>query len=113
MKKLFFLVAGALLVCSVIVLAQEKPGTPKVDRRERRQQKRIEQGVRSGELTPREANKLERRESKIQRDKEKAKADGKVTPAERRKLNREQNRTSRAIYRKKHNNRTDANPRGR
>jgi len=34
------------------------------------------------------------------------KSDGNLTRAERRKLTREQNRTSRAIYRKKHNNRT-------
>jgi hypothetical protein len=113
MKAIYYLAAGALLVCSVIVLAQDKTATPKVDRRERRQQKRIEQGEKSGQLTPREARNLERRESKIQRDKAKAKSDGKVTPAERRKLNREENRTSRAIHRKKHNNRTDENPRGR
>ena len=84
------------------VSAQTK--TPVVNKRERAQQARIRQGVKSGELTPGETRRLEARESKIQADKMAAKADGKVTPAERRKLNREQNRASRKIYRLKHNN---------
>ena len=79
--------------------------TPRVNALERRQQKRIEQGVKSGELTPAETRRLEAREGKIKADEMQAKSDGKVTKFERRKLNREQNRESRAIYRKKHNNR--------
>jgi hypothetical protein len=73
--------------------------------REVRQQHRIANGVRSGQLTPRETEHLEHREARINHQ---VRADrrangGRLTGAERRQVNREQNRTSRAIYRDKHN----------
>jgi len=76
----------------------------KVDRRERRQQQRIEQGVQNGSLTPKEAAHLEKRETHIQREvaRDRAKNGGTLTPAERRKIERKENRTSRAVYRQKH-----------
>ena len=76
--------------------------TPNIDKRQANQEKRIEQGVKSGELTTKEANRLEKREAKLQSDKEKAKADGVVTKQERAKLQHEANRDSKAIYRQKH-----------
>ena len=93
---------ASMLVGSAIAQTQ----TPKVDKRERRQQMRIKEGVKSGELTPAETKRLEAQQAKIHRDEQKAKADDKVTPRERAKLQREQDRSSRTIYRKKHNNRT-------
>ncbi|HZP00571.1 MAG TPA: hypothetical protein VFD30_09785 [Terriglobia bacterium] len=80
--------------------------TPVVRNRQIRQQQRIKQGVRSGELTPAETRRLEREQGRIQADKLNAKADGTVTPQERARLQREQNRASRDIYRLKHNQRT-------
>ena len=82
--------------------------TPRIDQRQANQEKRIDQGVASGQLTGREAVRLERREGKIAVDKAKAKADGVVTPAERRRLRREENRASKAIYRQKHDRQTTA-----
>ena len=82
--------------------ASAQTATPVVTKRQENQQERIGQGVKSGELTPKETRHLEAREAKIQHDKKAAKADGTVTPAERAKLNREENRTSRAIRRQKH-----------
>ncbi len=79
--------------------------TQRVTKREVRQQARINQGVKNGELTKREAVKLEAQQAKINRDKKQAKADGVVTPQERAKLTREQNRASKNIYIKKHNKR--------
>lgn len=73
-----------------------------IKNREARQQKRIEQGVKSGELTAKETAKLEREQGKIEADREKALADGKMTKKEKAKLTREQNRASRHIYRQKH-----------
>ena len=113
MKTTLYFFVFVFALCSFTVFAQDNTATPRVDRREQRQQKRIEQGKKSGQLTPRETRHLERREAKIHRDEAKAKSDGKVTPAERRRLNREENRTSRAIYRKKHNRRTVENPPGK
>ena len=76
--------------------------TPGIDQRQTNQEKRIQQGVKSGELNKRETARLEKREGKLQADKEKAAADGKVTKKERQQLNREANRDSKAIYRQKH-----------
>ncbi len=76
--------------------------TPGIDKRQVNQERRIEQGVKSGQLTNREAGRMEKREAKIEADKQAAKADGKVTAKERKHLQRELNQTSRAIAREKH-----------
>lgn len=102
MRMILVAVLVAIMAGSVVSQTQ----TPVINKREHRQQARIRQGVKRGELTRGEARRLEAREHKIQKDKMAAKADGKVTPAERRKLKREQNRASRKIYRLKHNART-------
>ena len=80
--------------------------TPVINKRQKRQQQRIANGVKSGQLTAGETARLEAREAKIQHDKKVAKSDGTVTPAERRKLRREENRASRKIYQLKHNEKT-------
>ena len=82
--------------------------TPNLDNRVVNQQKRIDQGVASGQLTAKETNRLDKREAKLAADVTAAKADGKVTRAERRRLQREANRDSKKIYRLKHNRRTVA-----
>lgn len=97
---------ASLLLSAFAVSAFAQTNTPKIDQRQENQQQRIDNGVKSGALTAKETNNLDKREAKIEADKTAAKADGKVTPAERRKLKREENKTSKAIYRKKHNNRT-------
>jgi hypothetical protein len=78
-----------------------------VGQRERLQQERIAQGVKSGQLTSGETARLEGRESRINREvhNDRAANGGTLTPAERRQVNRQEDRTSRAIYRKKHNGR--------
>jgi uncharacterized membrane protein YebE (DUF533 family) len=98
------LTAGAAL--SGAVFAQN--ATPNLDQRQANQQKRINQGVATGQLTPREANNLQRRQNRLNVNEQRAKADGVVTPAERQRLNREANRNSRKIYNKKHNLRSTA-----
>jgi hypothetical protein len=79
-----------------------KEKTPLIDKREQNQKARIKQGVKSGELTKKEAVRLRAEQRKIENDKAKAQADGKVTPAERKKIRREERRSSRDIYRQKH-----------
>jgi hypothetical protein len=102
MLKLVTVAVG--LTLSLPVLAAE------VDRRMHRQQERIVQGVKSGELTPRETARLERKEARIQREinRDRAANGGHLTPAEKAKINRQQNRVSREIYREKHD--ADAMP---
>ena len=63
-------------------------------------------GVQSGALTPKEAGRLEAQQARIAQEEARMKADGNLTKAERAKLTHDQNRASKAIYRKKHNNRT-------
>ncbi len=66
------------------------------------EQKRIYNGVQTGELTPRELGRLEMQQAKIQHDKRCAKADGIISPYERTYIRIEETRASRNIYRQKH-----------
>ena len=93
------LVFGMLLTTS----AGANVATPRVDRREARQEHRIANGIRSGQLTRREAFRLERGEARINRMQWRSEADGRVTPRERVRLSRALDRESRRIYRLKHN----------
>jgi hypothetical protein len=79
--------------------------TPRVNQRQRHQQRRIGRGIRSGELTGRETLRLGREQYQIQQEKRAYRSDGEVTRAERRELHRELNQASRHIYRAKHNRR--------
>ena len=112
--KIQLLIAAVALTLGGAAFAQAPAAptgpqaTPRIDQRQANQEKRIDQGVTSGQLTGREAVRLERREGKIAVDKAKAQADGVVTPAERRRLRREENRASKAIYRQKHDRQTTA-----
>ena len=89
--------------------AQVQNVNPKseVGQRERNQQERIAQGVKSGQLTASETSNLERREAATNKEvhNDRAANGETLTAAERRQVNRQENRTSRAIYRKKHNTR--------
>jgi hypothetical protein len=87
--------------------AQTQNVNPKseVGQRQRNQQERIAQGVKSGQLTASETAHLEGREAAIHKEvhNDRVANGGTLTAAERRQVNRQQNRTSGAIYRKKHN----------
>jgi hypothetical protein len=78
-----------------------------VGQRQRNQQERIAQGVKSGQLTSKETEHLEGREAAIHKEvkNDRAANGGKLTPVEHAQVNRQQNHMSNAIYRKKHNGR--------
>jgi hypothetical protein len=99
------IVIAALTTGQAFAQAATAPNTPRVDRREASQQTRIDQGVRSGELTSKEAARLNAQQARINANEAAAKSDGKVTRAERRSLAKQQNRASRKVYRAKHNQR--------
>jgi preprotein translocase subunit SecG len=82
MKRLVSILVLVMFVFALglSALAQK---TPSVDNRERRQQKRIHRGVKSGSLTKREAARLEKQQIKTHKMEAKAKSDGKVTVRER------------------------------
>ena len=77
--------------------------TPGLNKQEVGQQARINQGVASGQLIPKEAGQLQRRENRLVAHTQRAKADGVVTRGERHRLQREAKRNSHYIYHKKHN----------
>ncbi len=74
-----------------------------INKRQKKQTRRIAQGVRSGSLTGREAAKLGHQQARIQHKKRRFKADGTFTKRERARVHKSQNRASKNIYRKKHN----------
>jgi hypothetical protein len=70
------------------------------------QQQRIEQGVKSGQLTNREVGKLENGQGKVNRAEARAGAHGGVNANEQRRIQQAENKQSGRIYRDKHNNKT-------
>ncbi|MGO9395133.1 MAG: hypothetical protein ACLP7A_11030 [Desulfobaccales bacterium] len=100
-------IMGSLLYGGIPALAQSTID-PGIDAREQHQQQRIQRGIKSGQLTPGEANHLEKQQGRIEATEDRMKADGNLTRRDRARLTRMQNRASRNIYRKKHNNRTVA-----
>ena len=98
------ILAAALAAIALPIAAQTH--TPLVDQRQVSQEARIQQGVRSGELTPKETAKLEKGQAKVRAMEDKAKADGKVTPKERKKLAKAQDKQSKKIYKEKHDKQT-------
>jgi hypothetical protein len=71
--------------------------TYRADRRESQQMDRIEQGVREGDLTKREAGELLTQQRHIQNYEEHIKEDGKVTLRERLQLEQKQDKANRRI----------------
>lgn len=81
--------------------------TTEVGQRQRNQQERIAQGIKSGQLTAGETAHLEGREAAVNHEihNDRAANGGTLTAQERAQVNRQQNRNSAAVYRKKHNGR--------
>lgn len=114
-QSLLILAAGGLM-CIGSASAQTSnagpgqvdPGHPRVNqinRRETNQQKRIANGIKSGQLTPGETRRLERGEQRLARNQKRdmAKDNGHLTKKDQRQLNREANHMSARIAKDKHN----------
>ena len=101
----------AMLLKTLLVAAVASSLSPvaasagEVQNRLNNQQARLNQGVRSGQLTRREYNHLDRRDDSIQaqRNRDLRNNDGHLTPAEYQHLNNRLNNTSDATYFDKHN----------
>ncbi len=100
MKTRLLAVGGMMVLIAGNAYAQAE--TPGIDQRQANQERRIDQGIASGQLTPREAGRLDRQQDRIDRMENKAKADGVVTAKERARLHAAQDRASRNIARQKH-----------
>ena len=97
----------AILASAALPVAAQT-ATPRVDQRQANQEARIQQGVQTGELTPREVAKLEKGQAKVQQKEDKAKADGQVTKKERAKLAKAQDKQSKKIRKQKHDKQKQA-----
>jgi uncharacterized membrane protein YebE (DUF533 family) len=92
----------SIAALAVLVAGPVLAGTPVLNQREHNQVHRINQGVRSGELTRPEAARLYRSEYRLNRNEAIAKSDGVVTARERARLQYQADRTSARIYNQKH-----------
>jgi hypothetical protein len=106
---------AASIVClfgfSIVANAQtDRHRSRGINAREARQERRIDQGIYSGELTKNETRRLEREQNRIDRleDRYRTSGDG-LSPRERVRLERALNHSSRDIYRQKY----DRQDRGR
>lgn len=88
-----------MFAASVVFAQAETPG---IDQRQANQERRIDQGIASGQLSEREASRLNNQQEHINNLEEKAKSDGVVTKKERARIRHAQDRTSRHIARQKH-----------
>lgn len=108
MKNL--IITGALFLmvglASQTATAQQTSAPKTIKQQQIREQQRIHQGVKSGELTKKEAVRLEAQQAKIRQDKRIAKADGVVSPAERTTIKQEQRKASQNIHQQKHDGQT-------
>lgn len=104
MKKqsLVIVLALAATTAAFAQTSVDPAATPRIDKREARQQQRIAQGVASGQLTPKETARLDAQQARIETAEAKAKSDGVVTAKERASLTRRQNKASRNIHHQKH-----------
>jgi len=90
------------VLCALPFVAAAGTRDPGVNHRQQNQQQRIQQGVKSGELTRGETHRLAAEQSRIRREEARYKSDGSLTRAERADLQRDLNRSSRHIYNQKH-----------
>ncbi len=108
MKKLIGLTFAAMLI--VVGLSANSSAQTRhrryphnLERREDRQQDRINQGIGSGSLNRRETYHLEKQQARIDRTEDRFRSSGgKLTNRERGILERRYNRASRNIYHQKH-----------
>jgi hypothetical protein len=102
----------AVLSLVLPALAFAQANTPRVDQRQANQEQRIDQGVASGSLTQREANRLDHGQQHVDNMENRAKADGVVTRGERARLHQAQEVQSGRIYAQKHDRQHDYNHNG-
>lgn len=101
MTKSFWAISLSLLFLASTLTASADP--TRADKRQDKQENRIEHGVKNGELTKREARHLKQGQRHVQHVEDKVTADGVVTPKEKLRLEHAQNVQSRKIFRAKHN----------
>lgn len=96
------IILASLTALSLSAALSTAASADQIDRRQSTQQERIQQGVRSGQITRGEYVKLEAEQARIAAMERRAKADGHVDRREAAAIGRAQNEASRDIYRESH-----------
>lgn len=92
-----------VLCLAAIIAGAAFAGQGRAGKRQNRQEKRIEQGVESGQLNEREAKRLEKHQDQIENYEQKSLADdGQLDKKEKHHLEKMQDKQSHAIARQKH-----------
>jgi gas vesicle protein len=105
MKRVIIsILTGALLTGTATMAFADQ----QIKDRKQNQQKRIAQGVKSGQLTPKETAHIEHNEAKINKEvrQDRQANGGNLTNNEKAQVNRQQNRVSKEIYNQKHDGQT-------
>ena len=106
-RAIISILTGALLTGAATVSFADDAKQGQIKQRKANQQKRIANGVKSGELTPHETARIERQESKLNKEVRRDRKDGGgLTIKEKAKINRQQNKVSKEIYNQKHDGQT-------
>lgn len=106
MKNMLLAVGGITLLITGMAFADVE--TPVIDQRQANQEQRIDQGVASGQLNEREANRLNKQQARINKMEARAKSDGVMTKRERARIGKAQHRASGHIAREKHDRQGNA-----
>jgi hypothetical protein len=107
MKTITLTLAATLMTAGLFAAPVDDPAVKKtttVHKRKENQQDRIAQGVKSGQLTPKETARLETKEAKINHEvRQERKANGgNLTNTEKKQINHQQNKVSKEVYKEKH-----------
>ncbi len=108
----FKMMMAAVAMIAVPALVNAQTPTPsdargaRIDQRQANQDKRIDQGVKSGQLNQREAARMDKGQARVDKMENKALADGKITKGEANRIDHAQDRQSARIYTQKHDKQT-------
>ena len=106
MNKILQLSLTLLLTFCAAGYSKAQSRSNKTKHRQVKQESRIHQGVKSGEVTKKESKVLHAQQANIQHTKKAARADGVVTPKEKAVITHKQNKASKNIQRAKNNDRS-------
>jgi hypothetical protein len=98
------IVAAQTAVPAAVPLGQQPApnAQSRIDTREANQDRRINNGVASGQLTQKEAARMEKGQSRVDTMENKALANGSINKREAARIQKAQNKQSKRIYRQKH-----------
>ena len=91
------LLVAALPGLAIAAAQEDTDSTKRIDKRQDKQEQRIEKGVKSGDLTKKESKRLEKGQARIDAAEKEAMKDGKITKEERARIEKMQDQQARDI----------------